>query len=123
MDNTRRKEKIGGGVGIYIRNTKYFSTTKLAHMNKSCKDIEIVWTFITNPHQRNMILASVYRPPNGDPETLAIHLTRAVRELYENYRRVDIILLGDFNINYNAKNCPKFDNLKHFKHLSQVLNN
>ena len=58
--------KKGGGVGIYIKEKHVYSTKSYEHLNCSKRDMEAVWVEIIRPHAKNVVLATVYRPPNGN---------------------------------------------------------
>ena len=91
--------KKGGGVGVYIRNTLNYSLSNLYNYNKSCNDIEILWLELRFPHCKNMLLGSVYRPPDGNVTEFCDTLATMVNDLSLQSHK-EILLLGDFNIHY-----------------------
>ena len=64
----------------------------------SCNDIEIQWTEIIRKGKKNIVVANVYRPPDGDKakfiETFNSLIERA------KLRRKDLVIMGDFNFDY-----------------------
>ena len=58
--------KRGGGVACYIKSDIKYSDTRYDALNKSCKDLEMSWVSIDIPNMRNVIVVTIYRPPEGD---------------------------------------------------------
>ena len=118
--------KRGGGLCYYVRNTIQSSYFDLEKHNLSCKDIELFWINLILPNCKNVIIGTVYRPPQGnvkvfcdtlDEKLLAIRNTRL-----ENY---DIFIMGDFNIDYKKPNNLDTKLLKWFEQrssLKQIIN-
>ena len=103
---------------MYIKNELSIVTTNMEHLNCSSIDIEILWVKIINPKHRNYIVATCYRPPNGNPKSFTDHIENSLAQI-KNIDDHDIFLLGDMNITYSNNKCPA---RKHLKKLL-VLNN
>ena len=95
--------KKGGGVGFYIRDDLTYSQDGLQQYNVSCKDIECSWLRLLNSNAKDIILCVVYRPPSGNVETFCNTLVKTMEEIGNNFNN-EIIIMGDFNINYLDKN-------------------
>ena len=73
-------------------------------------DIEFNTICIKRPHTRRLYLIFVYRPPTGKVKNCIDALENCLKFLLKS----DIVIGGDFNINY-AK--PRQDNTKKLKHF------
>ena len=95
--------KRGGGLSCFIKSSIKYSDTKFEALNKSCKDIEMLWVNIEINNMRPMVLVVVYRPPQGDCKKCNELLNEAFERanLKDNS---DIFLMGDFNTNLADKN-------------------
>ena len=94
-----RKTGSRGGVGLYISNQ---------HDSKRREDLknanlESIWTEIFPQKSKSFLVCTVYRPPEKS------------KNLHENFAKVfdmlslamsckELIVLGDMNVNYLAKN-------------------
>ena len=58
-----RKSKTGGGVGIYLQNDLQYKLLNECKVSDP-ETIESLFVEITVPHGKNIIVVSVYRPPN-----------------------------------------------------------
>ena len=58
--------KRGGGLACYIKSNVKYSDTKFEALNKSCKDLGMLWVSLEIDHMRPLVLVTVYRPPQGD---------------------------------------------------------
>lgn len=75
---------------------------------KICADmmqynIEVPWLKTYLPHRKPILLGCCYRPPSANNEYLD-----TICEMLENNTvgGQDIYLMGDFNIDWLAQNCP-----------------
>ena len=110
-NNTNPKK--GGGVCCYIKSDLNFSDSELSHLNKSTKNIEMLWIMLNQPNMKKNILRNLYRPPVGNIESFCDTLFDAYEMLIEMFNHeIDIFILGDFNINYRDPNRTGFFNLK-----------
>ena len=95
-ENDRTKK--GGGVCIYIKKDLVYSEFKYSHMNLSSKNIEIQWISLKQPNMREIIIANLYRPPQGSIKIFCQKLNESLLVLNA-LNNKEIILMGDFNIN------------------------
>ena len=93
-----RQDKIGGGVSLFIKdNVKYFVRSDLSILNKH---IEVIFVEIDkNQYQssKNIVVGTLYRPPNTDIEIFNAHLNNILEILKSENKSVYI--MGDYNIN------------------------
>ena len=85
--------KAGGGVILYYRDSiNCRRKTKLEISN-----IETLWSEITFPSSKPFLLCTVYRPPNAPCDWIDIFEAELSVVQTTGF---EIILIGDFNINY-----------------------
>ena len=106
-----RKNRKGGGIAIFVRNSLLYKIRDDLSIN--CDDIESLSIEIVNNHTKDIIINVVYRPPDGD---LSISETFFRKILSENTNaNKTLFLAGDFNINVldyeNNKKVQNFVNL------------
>ena len=105
--------KRGGGIGAFI-STKYgYSSQHLQHYNRNTNYLECLWLEIIFEHCKNITLGIVYRPPAGNVNMFCEELTDIVQDI-TNMMGNDVIILGDFNIQYNDKSCNNYKDLLQF---------
>ena len=61
--SNHRKSKTGGGVGIYLQNDLQYKLLNECKVSDP-ETIESLFVYITVPHGKNIIVGSLYRPPN-----------------------------------------------------------
>ena len=98
--------KKGGGVCMYIKHNINYSTHSLSIFNASCQNIECQWVKIIQENQRNIVIANLYRPPQGNVKKFVDYLEGVVENL--DLDKEDLILLGDFNIDFLGKKSNDF---------------
>ena len=100
-----------------------FTTNDLALLNKSNKDIEILWLKIINPHSRNYIIGITYRPPTGNVQTFTNTIEDCLNQI-DKLNEYNVFVLGDMNINYLVKKSPsrkQMTNLENSTGLKQII--
>ena len=107
--NTTHPKK-GGGLACYLRTDIKFSDSKYAHLNKSSKDLEMLWISVSLENVRPIVIVIIYRPPQGSYVKCCDIISEAFDQanLKDN---TDIFLQGDFNINFSDKTNPIFKEL------------
>ena len=95
-----RKDKTGGGTVIYVRNgLPYRSRTDLQNnYSESC------WIEIIRRNTKSLFISSVYRPPDFEIKNFIEKFNNDISKIQEN---AEIILLGDFNVDYNRRSTAK----------------
>ena len=112
----RNNGKSGGGILVYIsNNVSYKRRLDIENDN----EIETIWLEIVNPNSKPILICSAYRPPSA-PTSWVDALANEIR-MATHCVDTEILLLGDFNINY-AIEPPQFwvNALEEFN-LSQVI--
>ncbi len=90
-----RPEGKGGGLMCYIRDTIQCNLIHWSHdVNLECMDL-----IVTLSPQMHFTLLGLYRPPNSK-SVFYDQLDSVLREC--NFNK-EVFLMGDFNINYEAK--------------------
>lgn len=87
-----RRDKSGGGVAVYIKNTTPF----IRHTEFETDEIEALWIEIILPHIKNVLLCVLYRPPESKVEWFD-HFHDMMN--IPSNSSFDIVIIGDFNIN------------------------
>ena len=102
--------KKGGGLCMYIKQNIEFTNSDICELNCSSKDIEIQWMTLRFPKMRDLIIANVYRPPQGNVKNCCKYIRSCLDDL-DNMKKKDIFNLGDFNINMCKKSSTESKNL------------
>ena len=89
---TDRRDRPGGGVAIYIRDTLLCKRRKDLEIN----GLEAVWVEVTIKSKK-VIVGGIYRPPNSNADYFNLMLESIDRAYNTNI--YDIIITGDFNYN------------------------
>ena len=118
-----RTGKRGGGLLTYV-NTKHSSLCEpLDELSTSNEDIEAQWTLIHRPNCKNVVICNVYCPPNGKLEKAVKYIDECIKAV--NLSKVNMFIMGDFNVNYKNKSSDSYKRL-HFlaqlNGLSQLIN-
>ena len=106
----------GGGLITYVKDSLdvYVQNSE----SSSAKDLEVQWIRIARKNAKNILLANLYRPPSGK-------LNRAIRVLDKGLAALrkpneEIIILGDFNVDYMNKKSPTFKKLQFFEKANSL---
>ena len=110
--NNSTQIKKGGGVGIFIKSKLNFCESSFKHLNCSTEDIEIQWIGIKQPHSKPIIIGNLYRPPQGNIDNFIQKLEMQLADF--NLDRVEMFLMGDFNIDFFDKNSSNYKKLTDF---------
>jgi len=105
-NNEKGKVKKGGGVGMYISNKLTWDDMALSSLDSSDPDAEIIWVLIKFEKQRDIAVASVYRPPGGELGKCCERLEEVCAEAGNGGKR-DIFIMGDFNVDYGGTGQQK----------------
>lgn len=99
LDRSRDLKKRGGGLCLY---TKENLNVERLDKEVSNAHLELLSVKITRPNQKDLFVLSLYRPPTGSIDEFCNELKTIVQSLLP---RKDLLVLGDFNINYENKVC------------------
>ena len=105
--------KSGGGVAIYCKKHLDLDANKFCHFNISNKDLEIQWVLLKRPNTKNIIIGNVYRPPDGNANEAFKLINDTMIEI-DNIHKFEILLLGDFNIDYKNDKVPIYKAMHNF---------
>ena len=94
--------KKGGGVCIYIKENIIFTDSDVCKFNISTQDIEIQWITLRFPKMKDIIIANVYRPPQGNAKNFCKYLKNCFNNIKDLFKK-EIFILGDFNIDILQK--------------------
>ena len=98
--NLLRKDtqnKSGGGLVLYYKK----SLSCGRRIDLEISKIETLWTEFTPPNAKPFLVCTAYRPPNAKSEWIELFETELS---IAQTTGLEIILMGDFNIDY--KSCP-----------------
>lgn len=104
----------GGGALILLK--KHFNAQCLSELPSQLTNCESVWIKV-KPHNSNtLIIGSIYLAPDSDKNEFLLQLSN----LLENkiFDTCDLIICGDFNINWNKNSMAK----KSFSEIADNLN-
>ena len=96
--------KKGGGLCMYVNENLNTTDSDVQKFNLSSKDIEIQWITLKYPKMRDIIIANVYRPPQGNVKQFCKYIKDCLENI-NNLSKIDIFILGDFNINILKKSA------------------
>ena len=96
----------------YVNNMIQVDNQKWHEYNTSNIDIECQWLELKFKHQRNVIIANLYRPPQGNVTNFISYLENILGKI--RLENLDIFIMGDFNIDFSDKGIEttrKLENL------------
>lgn len=112
--------KKGGGIALYTQSYMEVDMDILKPKNMNTGDAETLWVEIKRgEHVKNTYLCVLYRPPSGNVERCLENLSSVIDSL-PNLHKKELILMGDFNIDYKAKNSPGTKRLITFENNHQL---
>ena len=117
------KKKRGGGLIIYIKNELAQYTSVIEESSSITPEMEQLWIRIAKPNAGTKIVANIYRPPNGSVQTALTNLSNATK-IAQDTSRHELVIVGDFNINYNLRHSHPSKLLKTFErdfNLAQLI--
>ena len=113
-DRSDTQNKAGGGVILYYR--------KSINCKRKCdieiSNIETLWAEITLPNAKPFLICSVYRPPSSTSDWI---------DLFEEELSIaqtpglEVIIMGDFNLDLSMNTNRKWLNLIELFDLSQLI--
>ena len=100
MDRSQFRDKRGGGLCIYIKANNKFEVIPLQILNVK-KNIEVIQIKTKPPNQKPIKLISIYCPPDGSIKEFTRTLSKLIEPIDQD--RSDLVIIGDFNIDYSNK--------------------
>lgn len=98
-NNSTGVSKKGGGLCCYIKRSYSVDTQSYANLNHSTMDLELQCLQVRIGGNKPLLIVNLYRPPQGNMKS-AINILNSVFETLDSIRRIDIICLGDFNVDW-----------------------
>ena len=96
-----------------MRNDLLYDNLGGDSFNINNLDVEITTISISRPHTRKLYLILVYRPPNGNIVRAIEYLSNLIKFI-PHLETSDIIIGGDFNIDFSRTRKEDTKKLKHF---------
>ena len=105
--------KRGGGLIIYVKEMLFPYITILSDLCPKDGISEEIWCMLAKPGWKRCIIGLIYRPPSGNADIFNMRLKETLQVLHENnnFLELDVLMLGDFNINYARTKNPARTNL------------
>ena len=100
-----RKDRIGGGVCIYTRNTIQAKTIA----SHTTSTLSAVWVLLSYENAPPLIVACIYHPPKADKATTLEYLENTANELTQKYPNARFVITGDFNRLPLKQLCEQFN--------------
>ena len=104
----------GGGLCIYMLDKYVDYITVLEDVTSINEDMEQLWLKMSFPNVKNKCIGCIYRPPRGNIVNGLSNLRATLDKIHE--FNTEIIMTGDFNINYNLRHADSFNQLKDLEH-------
>lgn len=96
------RPKPGGGLCTYVKDGILVKV--LSQHNLTNADIEMQVLEICNDTCRNMVIINIYRPPSGNQHNAIEAIRSTYFNLVDLHDKLDIVILGDVNINMLEEN-------------------
>ena len=112
--------KRGGGILIYTKSMLTVSPMQNNVCIVSNANAEFYTICIKLPHTRPIYIVTLYRPPDGDVSKCIEHLQTLCDSL-PNRHLCDIIIGGDFNIDFGKSANDKTKLLKNFMKINTLV--
>ena len=114
-----RNVRTGGGVGIFLKHE-----IKFKRRYDLANHLESLWIEICLKNSKSVLIGCYYRPPEGS-KYLINNFSEVFEEQLTNVVKTnkEIIILGDFNIDYNKTDNRDFKSLFNIFGLKQVSTN
>ena len=110
--NPNSQQKRGGGLIVYVKNTS--SDVYVQEVDSSStQDIKVQWLKIARANSKTILLANVYKPPLEKVEKAVKILEQGLGSLHTPNN--EVVILGDFNIDYKNKKSPNYKRIKFFE--------
>lgn len=119
--NDRRSDKRGGGLCFYIKDCVDYQVLT----GSSDEDCEFLPIIIEKEFQKNILIVLTYRPPSGSVVKFLDVLRNFLLDVYRE-DKMDLLLMGDFNIDVRKTDDPNVRKLTSFMMnytLTQTIHN
>ena len=113
-------KKRGGGILVFVKQRWAPYITEFPQMNTVCGDLEALWLLLDPPRQRRLLIGTVYRPPDGKAQNAIHYIDDTLTSFGEIEITSEVIVIGDFNIDYKKTSMPDCKYLKEFERNHQL---
>ena len=114
----------GGGICIYVLDKYVDYLTVLEDISTVTDDVEQLWLNLRCPNVKQKLIGCIYRPPKGNIDRGLSGIRSSLDNIF-NFNS-DVIIAGDFNINYNLRHTESYKQLKLLEQdfgLTQIIKN
>lgn len=105
----RDRDSDGGGVALYVQD--HIETRLRSDLIKT--EVEIIWVEMKLPDSKPVLLGCCYRPPNVRKAYLN-QIKEIMDELSMEKEEKDILLMGDFNVDWKSEDRKKMSFMSEF---------
>ena len=113
-------KKRGGGILVYVTSKLAPYVTEFTKMNTGTADLESLWLLLDPPNQKKILVGTVYRPSDGKVSIAIDSLNNILSSFGAIEVSAELIILGDFNIDYKKTQSPEYKHLKEFERDFQL---
>ena len=98
----------GGGLIIYIKESLFPYAEEIHDVTYMDAISEEIWITLSNPGWKKAIVGLVYRPPSGKHDLFCQRIEATLDKLNTDLNAVnrDLVILGDFNIDFSQTQNP-----------------
>lgn len=111
--------KKGGGLGFYYKQTLDVDPDKFKHLNVSNASLEVQWVVVSRSHTKKILVANVYRPPDGKVTEAFDKLDEALDQIAD-LNKYETLMIGDFNTDGANKKGQHYKLIKKFEAEQQL---
>ena len=108
----------GGGIIVYLKDVYKHVVQEMTSISR---DIAHLWVLITTPKSKPVLIGVVCRPPEGSVKHAMEALNTSMMHIENLASAAEIIILGDFNIDYRKVCNADCKALKSFEQKHNLL--
>ena len=108
LTKINRENKIGGGVCIFTKENLNIKLRNDINVGANDTSIESLFIEVVNEKTKNIIIGTLYRPPNNKFHDFETHLKATLSNI--NKQNKLCYIMGDFNIDLLKYNQCNFSN-------------
>ena len=110
------KSKRGGGLALYVGSKYQGHARQINNCCKITKNLEQIWIVLEKPNVRKIAVCIYHRPPNSDLDVSLQELSNSI-DIIQASIDVEIVIMGDINVNYRDRHRKSFERLKEFERV------
>ena len=111
--------------GVYVCRDKIVDYAQLDQtMSNFTLDLEQMWIKLEIPHMKIIWIGIGYPPPSGGVKEAIVQLDNNIKIATDTQRNIEMLIMGDFNIDYKKTTSADFKLLKDLERkflLSQLI--